>query len=835
MTKNRHELPRKKPGRDKQEEIAEDLPTLEPVADELPTLEPIADELPTLQAVDAPAPAVDKGPVKVAFAAATEANFDTVVTLEIAAMDKKAVPDAVQAALPGKATAASAQLRHRRVVVRCAGEAVVGTAAKDAIAAILKPHAPLLLVIRRGFGDESVHQGKLPEVVVTTAEQGGVTKVEVATGELAAIDLPIALEPHCKKLFAAVTGKRVTFVFTGKAKPDGALRAQLTKDLQAAGARRLAIGERVLFDQDLAERVRCTVAGEVLKVAVTPADEGATTQEALAMVLPEHAAVCKGKQVRIELPKADAAARTGCVEWAKKHGASRIEVLVAGAEAEVVWPLLVTLVAGNEVTLRLLPHGRSRLAVLAALRAEAPTHVAVTKGKLVVVDWPAGTALDGDAEAATREIAGVLQPKTLVCTLGGEQREPFLPEPVSCTAHEGQFTLRIDSEAGKPLELQRAVDRRLPGHCKAFRGKSVRVQVVGAAAMSRTLLRSVSGAIEAAGAMRLEVEEGGAVDVLLPPMLTIAKGAGDAVTIRAMVDGRDAVQQVKAMQREIDAAALSPSSSVTVAPSAASEAVAVAVMRKGAAKVVLDGTAPVQIHPPLFGAAEKKGNNVRVPVQAGNDPTMVGRQLDRELPGLLGSLGALATTTVTLAWPGADAQSAACVALVGALVTKKAAKVVLERAPGSSEQLHPVVPKPTAPPVAVSAAVPLAAPLVPDSTLVALLGRRDEAVPPMVVLGIAAGADAAHVAAVEAALQAHAPRFRGRSVLLVLRNGGLDVPVRKTDAMVAMLGRVVSATAAATLVFRGPDAQGRPHFQVLHSTLRALPVGAAFGDPRART
>lgn len=833
MTKNRHELPRKKPGRDKKEEIAEELPTLEPVADDLPTLEPLADDLPTLEAVEEPI--VETGPVKTTFAAAGEAAFDTLVTLEIAAMDKKAVPDAVQAALPARATAAAAKLRHRRVVVRCTGEAVVGTAAKDAIAAILKPHAPLLLVIRRGFGDETVHTGKLPEVAVTATEQNGITKVDVATGELEPIDLAIALEPHLKKLLAAANGKRVTFVFTGKGKPDSSLRAQLTKDLQAAGARRLAIGERVLFDKDLADRVRCSVAGDVLKLVVTPADDDATTQDALAMVLPEHAAACKGKQVRLELPKANAVARTGGVDWAKKNGAARIEVVVAGGESEVVWPLLITVVAGNELTLRLVPNGRSRAAMLSALRAEAPTHVAATKGKVVVLDWPAGTALDGDAEAAAREVAALLQPKSLACTLGGEHREPFLPEPVTCSSQGDQFTLRLDSEAGKPLELQRAVDRRLPGHVKAFRGKSVRVQVAGAAAMSRTLLRSVCGAIEAAGAMRLEVEEGSAVDVLLPPMLTIARGAGDAVTIRALVDGRDAVQQVKAMQREIDAAGLSANASVTVAASAASEAVAVAVMRKGAAKVVLDGPAPVQIHPPLFGAPDKKGNNVRVAVQAGADVTMVSRQLERELPGLLGSLGALATATVTLAWPGADAQGAPCVALVGALVAKKAAKVVIERAPGNTEQMHPVVQKPVAPPVAAAAsAIAPAAPLVPDSTLVTLLGRRDDAVPPMVVLGIAAGTDEAHLAAVEAALLAHGSRFRGRSILIVLRNAGADVPVRKPDALVALLTRVVPATAAATLVFRGPDAQGRPHFQVLHSMLRALPVGATFGDPRAR-
>ncbi len=114
-----------------------------------------------------------------------------------------------------------------------------------------------------------------------------------------------------------------------------------------------------------------------------------------------------------------------------------------------------------------------------------------------------------------------------------------------------------------------------------------------------------------------------------------------------------------------------------------------------------------------------------------------------------------------------------------------------------------------------------------------MLGRQDEGIPPLVIVGVAAGDDDAHLAAVEAELQAHLPRFRGRAVLLVQQAGGVDAPVRRSTPLAVMLARVVPSSAAATLVFRGPDAQGRPHFQVLHSTLRAFPTGATFGDPRA--
>lgn len=104
----------------------------------------------------------------------------------------------------------------------------------------------------------------------------------------------------------------------------------------------------------------------------------------------------------------------------------------------------------------------------------------------------------------------------------------------------------------------------------------------------------------------------------------------------------------------------------------------------------------------------------------------------------------------------------------------------------------------------------------------------------MVVVGVEAGAEPNHIAAVQAQLLDHLPRLQRRSVLLVLQRGGVDVPVRKPDALVEALLRTVPTAAAATLVFRGPDAQGRPHFQVVQSTLRALPVGGTFGDPRAR-
>jgi len=401
--------------------------------------------------------------------------------------------------------------------------------------------------------------------------------------------------------------------------------------------------------------------------------------------------------------------------------------------------------------------------------------------------------------------------------------------------------VRLDSEAGKPVELQRAIDRRLPKDGR-FAGRAVRVQVVGNAALSRTLLRSVCATFEKSGVTRLAVEEGGATEILLPAMLTVTR-ASDGVRIAAMTAGRDVAQQQRALARELDGAGITAADTVYVGASKVADAVVAAAIAKGAARVLLDGEQPVQVHPPLCAPPEKKGLAVRFLVRGGADRAMVERQLARELPTLLTTAGSLAGTTCTIVWGGVEADGPLVRGFVAALVERKAAKVLLDRGDGKAQPVHPApapaaVPAPapaaaTAPKAAASAAP---APVLPASTggLIELLARRDEAVPPIAVIGIAAGTDARHLDAIRAELEPQLGRFRGRAVLLVPRANGADVPVRKPDALVERLARLVPTAAAATLVFRGPDAQGRPHFQVLHSTVRALPVGATFADPRSR-
>lgn len=834
----RHGLPKKKPATPAKDDIAAELPELEPIDDaELPLLEPIEDA----------APAVEEGPVKATCGPAGENGFDRAITVEVPAMDKKLVADAVQGPLQRAADQAAAELRFQRVLVRFTGEAMVGSAIKELVGGILKPKKPLKVTVRRGFGDEMVFEGTLPKLGVDAQTDGTTTKVTFATAELEAADLPALLAPELAKLAAGAKGRKFVFTFQGGAKPDAALRETIGKALQDAGALRAAIGERVLFDRELADRVKVAATGGGIVVTVTPASDALVTQEALHMVLPGQAAQFAGKSVRVHfVAEIQPAERTLCLDLVRKAGPQRLEVGDGKAEAEVVWPKLLELVSGSETVLRVSANGRSRSAVLAAFRSELGEHAGALKGKAVVVDWPAGFAIDAAVETALA--AGLGGTKVVVCTIGGEQREPFLPGPV-VVAGDGELrTVRLDTDAGKPAELTRAIERRLPAVASTLRGKTVRVQIAGSAAPSRTLLRTLCGAIEAAGCTRLELEDRGTIDVLMPPLLTISKGQ-DGVRIAAVAAGRDPGQLVLALQRELDAAELAKGASFTLGQSTITEALVAALVARGAGRVLLDGNVPVQVHPPLFAAPERKGERLTLRAAPVADAAITGKMLERELPGLLAAQKDLEKAVVVLVWAGASEPLAGPVAAaVGKLVERKVREVQIDAGNGKPFQVHPPVPvlELEAEPAPASAAAPAAAaaprpasvpasvPASAGGELLRVLGRLDEAVPPMLLLGVEAGSDDAHVAAVQQQLQEHLARFRGRCVMLILRSQGQDVPVRRPEPLVAMLGQVVATTAAATLVFRGPDAQGRPHFQVLHSTLRALPRGATFGDPRQK-
>lgn len=849
MTKHGHGLPRKRPGRSAQNEIESALPELEPL-EELPELE-VLDDLPELEAIEAE----DEGPVKATCKASDDSDFDTEVAVDVPEMPKKDVADALDAPLTRIAGSFGDLLRHQKVLVRFTGDALIGTAIKALVADKLSPQKPLLLVVRRGFGDERVLEGVLPTVELTSDLVDGETKVQVATGDCELADLPMAMTSHMAKLSESARDARFLFQFKGGAKPDATMRDAMAMAFRDAGAKSCSIGARVLFDRELEDRIKCSVSGNKVAIAISLADDDATIIDALSLVLPSHADAIDGKNVRYQFARESAAVQDFCVDFARTAGATLIEV-GGQDDTDIVWPPLISVRAGKEVELRLSPNGRSRAAVLSAFERECAEHHDDAHGKHVVIDWPQDFALDAEALKSLDAVMSKLSPKRLCCTIAGDLREPFFPEPVAFGTDGEVQTIHVDTETGKPRDLQRAMDRRLPSKAPSLHGQSVRVEFVGDGAVSRTFRQNVCTAVAEAGAMRLEIVEGGEHDVLLPPMLAVAEGAA-GLSISVVIDSRDATQQRRALIRELEGVEVALQS-VTIASSSAAQTVGDYVLEQGASRVVLDGAEPIQIHPPLFESAKKAGKQARFVIEPTGDDAMDLRMLAVEMPARIKEAGLLVAATATIVWPGAAADHAGVAGLLSALRNKNAAAINLDNGEGDAVQLHPepkaeeAIPELTAadevaPAVAAAAkatsapsaaAAVASAPVPPpmpaaEGALVTMLGRRDESVPPIVMIGIAAGEDDAHIAAIEAELQGHLPRFSGRAVLLIPHHAGVDAPVRRQTPLATMLGRVVPTGAAATLVFRGPDAQGRPHFQVLHSSLRALPVGGAFGDPRA--
>jgi hypothetical protein len=849
MTKHGHGLPRKRPGRSAQNEIESALPELEPL-EELPELE-VLDDLPELEAIEEE----HEGPVKAICKASDDSDFDTEVTVDVPEMPKQDVADALDAPLTRIAGSFGDLLRHQKVLVRFTGDALIGTAIKALVADKLSPQKPLLLMVRRGFGDERVHEGVLPTVEITSDVVDGETKVQVATGDCELADLPMAMASHMAKLSKSARGARFLFQFKGGAKPDATMRDAMAMAFRDAGAKSCAIGARVLFDRELEDRIKCSVSGNKVAIAISLADDDATIIDALTLVLPSHADAVDGKNVRYQFARESAAVQDFCVDFARTAGATLIEV-GGQDDTDIVWPPLISVRAGKEIELRLSPNGRSRAAVLSAFERECAEHHDDAHGKHVVIDWPQDFALDAEALKSLDAVMTKLSPKRLCCTVAGDLREPFFPEPVAFGADGEVQTIHVDTGSGKPRDLQRAMDRCLPGKASSLHGQSVRIEFVGDGAVSRTFRQNVCTAVAEAGAMRLEIIEGGEHDVLLPPMLAVAEGAA-GLSISIVIDGRDETQQRRALIRELEGVEVALQS-VTIASSSAAQTVGYYVLEQGASRVVLDGAEPLQIHPPLFESAKKEGKLAIFVIEPTGDDAMDLRMLAVEMPARFKEAGLLVAATATIVWPGAAADHAGVAALLAGLRNKNAATIKLDNGAGDAVQLHPepkaaeaipelTVPDEVAPaaaavakaklkaapaPSAPAAALPPPIPAA-EGALVTLLGRRDESVPPIVMIGIAAGEDDAHIAAIEAELQGHLPRFSGRAVLLIPHVDGVDAPVRRQTPLAAMLGRVVPTGAAATLVFRGPDAQGRPHFQVLHSSLRALPVGGTFGDPRA--
>jgi hypothetical protein len=791
-----------RPPKSKQQELTEDLPELEPIAEDLPTLELVAGET------------KPDSPVTIACSAATEPGFDAVLEVTVPAMEKKAVADAAGPVLRRAATKHQTELRHRRVLVRFSGEGLIGSAVKDLVAATLRDAKVLLGVVRRGYGDETVHQGAMPKVELARQAAGLAIAVEVR-GAVEPEDLPAALRPELGALAAECRDRTVAFTFAATA-PDAATRDLLRSELKKAGARRVTIGGTVLFDRELEACAQVATADDTIELRLDDRAGEARLCEALATVL--HGIDCGGRRVVVLCGSTTLTpAVVDCIlEHCTPSGPQSLVRPRGADEPDVLWPRLLEVSKRDGQALLSVRLGqRSRDALLAAFTRELAAHAGKIAGADVTVDWPAMFVLEPEIERVFLQALLAHGPRSIACSFGGKDREQFLPEPLRVEAGAAGAVLYLDADAGKPPDVARAVERRVHRAAAELRGKSVRVEVAGDSAPSRTLLRTLITAIQAAGAARLEIDDHGKADVLFPALLTVTP-RGDAVHVSAAAAGRDAAQIELALQRELDCAALPAKAVVVVAPDAAgvrplADRVVAAFVARGAARVLLGDAAPVQVHPPLFRAPERAGSELRVRAAPGDDDAMTRAQVARELPGLLAAAGDLSTVTLTLTWPGAAAGVGPVAAVAEALRARNPKCLLLDPGRGKPVQLHPEI--------------------VPE--YVRVLGRRDGAVPPLAMLGIdqAGGRDLGRV---EAQLGAVADLLPGRRVLVVVRAADRDVPGKDDSELLQLVRRIVDAQAAATLVYRGVDAARRPFFEVVQSRLEGLAVGARMADPRSR-
>ena len=775
--------------------------------EEFDMLEPVAgNDLDALEPVGGDGDSV----VRVTCSAAEAAHFDTLVEIAVPEMEKKSVLAAVEGPLRHQLDQSSGAVRHRRVLVRFTGEAVIGTAVKERTGTILAEHAVLLGVVRRGYGDEVVHEGALPEVSVKVRSDGDLVRVLVG-GEVAAEDLSMALAPELDSLCAGASGKSFEFVFEN-AEPGPGVCEQVRLAMAEAGAQRAAIGGERLFDRELEARVRVSREVEGSMIEISQVGDEAQTLDALTLVL--RSADFAGQRVLVKAVDGNLGDSViqQTIEMCSRSEPAQVALDRGTDEADILVPRMLQITGGPDgVVVRVRSGDRGRSAMLAAFRREVRGRHEELTGAQVIVDWPEGFIIDAEIErSCLHEALSAISPRSVACSIGGEGCEPFVPAPVTFGATGNLRTVRIDADAGKPGELVRAIERRMGKAAGDMQGQPVRVEIVGSGAASRTMMRAIRSMARQAGASRLELVEQDNIDVLLPELLRTTID-GNQVMIAAAAAGRDGAQLERAMKRELAAIDLPSSAEVTVSGSPVAEQVIAAVIAGGAARVLLGGDELVQVHPALFSAAERDGDRLCITARPGADGAVVGAQVARELPALLAAEGSLTGLDVVLTWPGGRDQHVDPVAAAQqAIIAAAPARLLFDDGDERPRQLFPEV--------------------VPE--YVTVLGRKDDADPPILMLGLAVGHDSDDTTKVLEWCEDHAELFDGRRVLLVLRDDARDRPIRDDDAMVTAVRGLIDPRATATLLFRGVDARRIPFFEVVHSGTNGLAVGVRVADPR---
>ncbi|MGA1523198.1 MAG: hypothetical protein ACO4CT_06605 [Planctomycetota bacterium] len=789
---------------------ADDLPELEPLEEELDVLEPVDDELPELEPIE------DDSPVKVSHGASDEEGFGVRVDVTVPDMDKKAVLDAVGGPLQRFAARDGDALRFREVVVVFGGEAMIGSAVKNLVEETLAPCRPRKLVVRRGFGDELLHEGELPKAALEARRDGGRTTISIDDTQCAPKDVPFAIEGALAAAAAQATEQHIEVSFASGAAPHRTTVAALEGAF--SNAKSLRIDGDVRFDRELEARVVAESSDGTTTIHVDTSADAATIDAALDLVLPGLARTLAGRDIALQATAhaLTEAQVTRLVGAATTAGAAVVRMVRRDDEDDVLVPALLRAAAaedGSRAALQVQPGGRGESAVIAAFRREVGAHRDLLRGREVTVDWPAGYALSPVLETACLGDLLLAQgPKSIACSFGGADREPFFPAPVQIDEASSPAVVCIDTEAGKPVEVLRAIERRVaPWAAVGSRGKDVRVEFQGQGTVSRSMTRRVLEMFEQGGASRLEAVQDGVSDVILPPLLK-SESAGGEVTLTPAAAGRTPEQVDAALAREIDAADWPANGAFKITePDDLADRLAALLAARGAARVVVGTTEPVQVHPSLFGPLEADGQQLKLHACPGPDEEAVRAQIEREVPMLLAAREDLATHDVTLVWPHGRKGDPLVQATLAAIQAAGPGRVLLEGT-GRARQVFPEI----------------------RLDYVSVLGRRDAEEAPLILLGI-------DVCPEDEDTDAHLARVLeklglvdvdGRRVLLIGRDEGRDLAVDPADALFGAVCTAAQERAAATLVFRGADRHGRPHFEVQGSKLEALPVGTRVGDPR---
>ena len=726
-----------------------------PPDDNLEELEEL-EELDELEELEEWEPTDGDDRVKINHDATGGDGFDVKLTIKIDDMEKAAVAEALDAPLRSAMAALGDALRWQTVLVSFEGETLISSAAKAQVAETMAAASPRQVIVQRGFGDELVLENDLPSIDCTVdsdPENPTSLRAVMETGDLDVTDQAVAMASAMNAGLADVSGKAIDAHFRGATDPDEAIIESLVGHLDRGGATRLVVntstGARLLFDRTLESMVTIDEAADETRVTIRLGDDQETTCDAMALVLPPAHHRLNGKRVVVSCEggraRPDELAALLC--HAAGTTPARLELDHGGAR-ELLWPLLISTPGDDAGLVEIRPAGRDRKGVLDSLAREA-AGLSRTSGLAVTIDLPADHSLDTELEAALLAALAPHSPATIACSFGGDNREPLAPAALEISpGPDGQLTIAIQTDAGKPAELVRAIERRMPTLSDKLSGADVTLQVTGDGAVSRSMRRTLLQQLELAGVGFARLLDQGETVVLLPHLLSHASddGGSRAVTVN----------------------------------------------------------------------------------EGGRSPEQLAQDLDSELTSLIDDQ-ALAGVTVTIHWPEVTAEDDRLTAMTDRLTQSEPAAIMLARPAGEPTQLYPeeleelpeldeLPEQPQEEPSSMEAAASAH-----------IVGRREHASPPMIMIALDPGAS---TDATQASLDALSNDLNGKQVLVLYRSQHGEQSPDASAPSVALARDTIGGVAAAVLEFHRGSAGTPDHFQVTYSSLPGLTVDDRLRDPR---